>query len=224
MSWEQITTWIDHFTNKPLVYGIFIVLVSFACAFILFSQTSIGKKALRKLTSLYTLGDQRNSTTLKKVEEVERLATERIEALESHYEQKASELKAEYEQKVATLVSIVNFYVESLFESLELVPNAKVQNQIKVLKANYETKKNEIAQVIGPIYQDYTSALEKQKDEIRKEYDEKVAFLESEIAQLSLYINEIKESKEEEPSDGEREETTNSNPEEKTLQDVIESM
>lgn len=222
MDWDKITAWLDQFTNKPLVYGIFIVLVSFGCAFILFSQTSIGKKTLYKLTGLYNLGDEKASRTLKKVEEVETLAKERIDELEAQYEQKTADLTAAYEEKVATLVSIVNFYEEAFFAVLEKIPNAKVQGEIAALRETYETKKKEISDVIGIIYQDYTLILQNKEKEIRKEYDEKVAFLENEIKRLSLFLNEIK--KPEEKDNGQGEETTNSNTTKETLQDTGEGL
>lgn len=222
MNWDKFTAWIDQFTNKPLVYGIFIVLVSFACAFILFSQTSIGKKTLNKLTSLYKLGHERANDTLKKVEEVETLAKEKIAELEAQYEQKTADLTAAYEEKVATLISIVNFYEESFFAVLEKIPNAKVQGEISNLRETYEAKKKEISDVIGVIYQDYTLILQNKEKQIRKEYDEKVAFLENEIKRLSLYLNEIK--KPEEDNDGQGEETINSNTTEEALQETGEGL
>lgn len=222
MNWDKFTAWIDQFTNKPLVYGIFIVLVSFACAFILFSQTSIGKKTLNKLTNLYKLGHERANDTLKKVEEVEILAKEKIAELEAQYEQKINELTAAYEEKVATLVSIVNFYEETLFVILEKIPNAKVQSELATLRETYETKKKEISDVIGIIYQDYTLILKNKEEQIRKEYDEKVAYLENEIKRISLYLNEIKEPEEE--NNGQGEETVNSNTTEEALQDTGEGL
>lgn len=222
MNWDKFTAWIDQFTNKPLVYGLFIVLVSFGCAFILFSQTSIGKKTLNKLTSLYNLGHERANDTLKKVEKVETLAKEKIAELEAQYEQKTADLTASYEEKVATLVSIVNFYEEAFFAVLEKIPNAKVQGEIANLRETYESKKKEISDVIGVIYQDYTVILQNKEKEIRKEYDEKVAFLENEIKRLSLYLNEIKEP--EEPNDGQGEETINSNTTEEALQETGEGL
>ena len=121
MNWEQITQWLDKFTSKPLVYWTFVVLISFGCAFILFSQTSIGKKTLNKLTKLYELGHQRANDTLKKVEDVETLAKEKIEALASEYEQKANALEQACQKKVACLVSILDYNEKYLFSILEKI-------------------------------------------------------------------------------------------------------
>ena len=214
MDWSQFTHYIDKFTNKPLVYGIFIVLVSFACAFILFSQTSIGKKAINKAISLHKESVKKANDTLKKVEDVETLAKEKIEALTAQYEQKAQELEQAYQQKVATVVSILNYNEEYLFKILELIPNAKVQNELVTFKENYNQKKEEISGVVGLLYSDFDATIEIIKNDVRNEYEEKIGFLENQLATLQLYFNELKK---EESNDGQREEETNSNPTEETL-------
>jgi hypothetical protein len=204
MSWEQITTWLDQFTDKPIVYWTLCVVVGIVGALVVLSKTSLGRKAIIQLTSLYHLGDRKANETLEKVKEVELLAKDKIEAL-----------KGEYEQKVACLVSIVNFYEESVFVILEDIPNAKVQTKLANFKKIYIQKKEEIKATIGEIYQDYNLALERKEDEIRKEYEDKIAYLENQIAQVSLYLNEIKK---EEANDGQGEETINTNPTEEEIQ------
>lgn len=202
MTWEQIKTFIVKVSQHPLTITIVFVLCSFACALFIFSRTSIGKKAINKLTSLYYLGDQKAKETLEKVKEVEILANEKIEGL-----------KAEYEQKVAVLVSIVAFYEETVFLILEEIPNAKVQARLAQFKESYQEKKNEITSVIGEIYQDFNLAVEKKENEIRKEYEGKIEYLENQIKQLGLYFDELKGAYD----NGEREEEADSNPTEEAL-------
>lgn len=222
MSWDKFTAWIDQFTNKPLVYGLFIVLVSFGCAFILFSQTSVGKKTLNKLTKLYELSHQNSSKTLKKVEQVETFTKEQIKALESDYEQKFNDYKNECELRVSTVISFFNYNEEKLFAILEKVPNAKVQEELKEFKLGYEEKKQEISGVIGLIYQDYEASINQAKEEVYKEYNEKINFLEDKIKELNLYLSEIK--KEEESNNGQGEETINSNTTKEALQKNSEDL
>lgn len=205
MNWEQIKTAIDSFTNKPIVIAIVTVLVSAAFAFILFSKTSLGKKAINKLTDLYALGKEKADKTLQKVEEVETLATEKIEALAAEYEQKAENLKSECEQRVAVVVSLLNFYEETLFAILEKIPNAKVQAELAVFKANYQSKKAAITETIGEIYEDFNLAVERNKEEIEQQYKERIDYLADEIKKLNLYITELKGGEQ----DGEREESEN---------------
>lgn len=204
MNWEEVKAFVDRFTNNPLVISILTALVSFACALVIFSKTSLGKKAINELTKLYQIGHQNSSKTLKKVEEVETYTKDQIKALESDYEQKFNNYKNECETRVATVVSIFNYNEEKLFAIIEKIPNAKVQEELKNFKLGYEEKKQEISEVVGVIYQDYEVALEQAKEDVRKEYDEKINFLENQIKQFNLYLSEIR--KEEEQGNGEREE------------------
>ena len=220
MSWEQVTTWLDAFTNKPIVIAIVSILTAAAPLILIFKNTSFGKKAIASLTSLYRLGEEKANATLKKVEDVEKLAKEKIDALEREYTQKLEDFQNKCEQKVACAISIVNFYEESLFALIEQIPNKKVQTLLLDFKDKYQEKKWEISQIVDITYQDYNEHIDLVKHEVREEYNEKIEFLENQIAQLKLYFDEVKG----EPNDGEREETTNSNPEEETLQDSIESL
>ena len=215
MNWEQITNAINQFFDKPIVVTLSGILTVVGAIFVFLSKTSIGKKAIKNLTSLYTLGVERADVTLKKVEEVQTLATNEIKALKDEYERKANELKQEYEQKASTLVSICNFYVESTFSALEKIPNLKVQEEVKTLREEYANKKEEISNVIGVIYQDYTSFKEKTINSIKKEYEEKIQFLEDKYKELALFINELKEG----TNNGQGEETINSNPTEEEIQE-----
>jgi len=220
MTWEQITAWLDAFSNKPIVIAIVSILTAFAPLFLIFKNTSFGKRAISKLTQLYNLGVERANDTLKKVEEVETLAKEKIEALEREYTQKLEDFENKCEQKVACVVSYFDLYQNKVFDTLEKIPNAKVQACVKEFKANFEEKKKEISDTIGVVYEDYELAIQNVKEEVRAEYDDKIDYLENQIAQLKLFLSEVKG----EPNDGEREEEVNSNPTEETLQDSIESL
>lgn len=214
MTWEQITTWLDQFTDKPIVYYTLCVVIGVVAAFVILSKTSVGRKALNELRGLFRSNEKTAHETLEKVQNVETLANEKIEQLEAHYTQKVEECEKECEQKVAFALSIVNFYEERIFSALEKIPNVKVQECVKELKQEYQEKKNEISEVIGILYDDYTLAIESAKQDVRKEYDEKITYLENQLAQINLYFSEVKG----ESDDGEREETINSDPTEEEIQ------
>lgn len=203
MNWEQIKTWFDNVSNHPLTITIVFVLCCFACALYIFSKTSIGRKAINKAIALHEKSLEKANNTLDKVKDVENLANEKIDSL-----------KAFYEEKIAVVVSLFNFYIESLFALLELVPNAKVQNALVKVKEEYQVKKEEITSVVGAIYQDYSLELENKEKLIRKEYEDKIAYLEQQVENVKLYLTEIKE----ECDNGEREETTDSNSTEEEIQ------
>ena len=213
MNWEQIKSGIDSFVNKPLVVTIVGILVTAAFAFILFSKTSIGRKTLNKLTNLYALGKEKADKTLQKVEDIEKAANQKIAALEADYQEKTESLKSEYEQKAAVVVSLLNYYEETLFAILEKIPNAKVQNELAVFKANYQEKKAAITETIGEIYDDFNLEVENSRKEIEKQYQEKVDFLADEIKKLNLYITELKGGE----SNGQGKESENTDPIEKEI-------
>ena len=178
---------------------------------------SIGTFEARSfLTSLYNLAERKAAETLKKVEDVEILANQKIAALETEYEEKTEDLKNQYDQKLAAALSFFIFYEETVMSVLETIPNEKLQKAVAVFKSKLELKKNEITATIGEIYQNYELAVEHKGEEIRKEYDHKIKFLEDEIKKISLYVNEIKgdNSNGEEREPGE----TDSNPTQEEIQ------
>lgn len=212
-TWEQVCQWINDFANKPIVVTITGVLTLLATILIALSRTSIGKKAIAKLTNLYNLGIDIAHETNQKVKEVELLANQKIESL-----------KAEYDQKTAILISFVNFYEESLFSLIELIPNAKVQNQLTTLKYNYIAKKEEIAEVVKLTYQDFEAEVEKRVEQASVVIHEKEQLLDERLLEIDNLIKLYKEKLEglsslieEGNENGETEESTDTDSTEETL-------
>lgn len=212
-TWEQVCQWINDFTDKPIVVTITGVLTLLATILIALSRTSIGKKAIAKLTNLYNLGIDIAHETNQKVKEVELLANQKIESL-----------KAEYDQKTAALISIVNFYEESLFSLIELIPNTKVQNQLTTLKYNYIAKKEEIAEVVKLTYQDFEAEVEKRVEQASVVIHEKEQLLDERLLEIDNLIKLYKEKLEglsslieEGNENGETEESTDTDSTEETL-------
>ena len=203
MNWETITNWISQFFDKKIVIAIATILAALGCGLIMLSRTSFGKRAIVKLTTLYELGLKKANDTEEKVKAVQKLAEEKI-----------SELEGYYEQRIAVVISTVNFYEESTFALFELVPNKKVQEKLAEVKEQYKAKKELITSIIGEIYEDFEIAVEKKEKEIRQEYEDKIAYLENQIANINLYFQNLKEEKVDEQ---EREETENSDPIEETV-------
>ena len=203
MNWEIITNWISQFFDKKIVIAIATILAGLGCGLIMLSRTSFGKRAIVKLTTLYELGLKKANDTEEKVKAVQKLAEEKI-----------SELEGYYEQRIAVVISTVNFYEESTFALFELVPNKKVQEKLAEVKEQYKAKKELITSIIGEIYDDFEIAVEKKEKEIRQEYEDKIAYLENQIANINLYFQGLKEEKVDEQ---ERKETENSDPIEETV-------
>lgn len=211
--WETAKAFIDRISNNPIVVTLAGVFAFIGGGLLLLSRTSVGKKAINKAIELCSGADRKAADTLKKVQDIETLAKEKIAALQKDNTKKIEDLTNFYEQKIACALSFVNFYEESLFAIADQIPNAKVQALLSDLKKEYENKKKEIADTIGVIYQDYTDVVKATNQELRKEYQSKIDFLENKVKEMGLFIEELKEGN----SYGKGEETANSIPTEETL-------
>lgn len=211
--WESFTSFMSKVANQPIVISLSSIFAFFSGALLLFSRTSLGKKAINKAISLCSGADRKAAETLKKVQDIETLAKDKIAALQADYAKKVEELTNFYEQKLACALSFVNFYEESLFAIADQIPNVKVQALLSDYKKEYENKKKEIVDTIGVIYQDYTDVVKATNQELRKEYQSKIDFLENKVKEMGLFIEELKEGN----SYGKGEETANSIPTEETL-------
>lgn len=193
MDWSQIALWIDNLTNNPTFIAVVGVLTTTGAVFSFLKTTSVGKKALNSLTTLGRNTNQIATDTLVKVTAVEKFANDKIAELEAVFNKEVQELTIKYETKVAALISIVNFYEESLFAIVDLIPNKKVQERLLNFKSIYQDKKNEITNIVGAIYQDFDSVVATEKENIEAQYESKINYLENELARINLFLTELKE-------------------------------
>ena len=206
MDWSQIALWIDNLTNNPTFIAVVGVLTTTGAVFSFLKTTSVGKKALNSLTTLGRNTNQIATDTLVKVTAVEKFANDKIAELEAVFNKEVQELTIKYETKVAALISIVNFYEESLFAIVDLIPNKKVQERLLNFKSIYQDKKNEITNIVGVIYQDFDSVVATEKENIEAQYESKINYLENELARINLFLTELKEG----DTNGKETENTNS--------------
>lgn len=206
MDWSQIALWIDNLTNNPTFITITGVLTLTGAVFSFLKTTSVGKKALNSLTTLGRNTNQIATDALVKVTAVEKFANDKIAELEAVFNKEVQELTIKYETKVAALISIVNFYEESLFAIVDLIPNKKVQERLLNFKSIYQDKKNEITNIVGVIYQDFDSVVATEKENIEAQYESKINYLENELARINLFLTELKEG----DTNGKETENTNS--------------
>lgn len=206
MDWSQIALWIDNLTNNPTFITITGVLTLTGAVFSFLKTTSVGKKALNSLTTLGRNTNQTATDALVKVTAVEKFANDKIAELEAVFNKEVQELTIKYETKVAALISIVNFYEESLFAIVDLIPNKKVQERLLNFKSIYQDKKNEITNIVGAIYQDFDSVVATEKENIEAQYESKINYLENELARINLFLTELKEG----DTNGKETENTNS--------------
>ena len=206
MDWSQIALWIDNLTNNPTFIAVVGVLTTTGAVFSFLKTTSVGKKALNSLTTLGRNTNQTATDALVKVTAVEKFANDKIAELEAVFNKEVQELTIKYETKVAALISIVNFYEESLFAIVDLIPNKKVQERLLNFKSIYQDKKNEITNIVGVIYQDFDSVVATEKENIEAQYESKINYLENELARINLFLTELKEG----DTNGKETENTNS--------------
>lgn len=203
--WEVVKDNISAFMNQPFVLVLEGVIPLILTAVVLFAKTSVGRRVLNFLKEIvYSLKKTVENALLEAKAYFEK-TDQRVIDLENGYKEKLESLQKEYETKIAIAVSFVNFYEDSFFAIAALIPNAKVQEKVKELKEQCEQKKEEIKKVVGVIYEDFDATVKKTEEEVREEYEDKIAFLEGQIKLLQIGLEEVKGGS----TDVQREETEN---------------
>ena len=194
---EQFKLAFDNFINSPvgsIVVGVLGTLIIFL---VVFSKTSLGKKLFN-----------RSLSEIAKINEIARLSNEKVENIQNLAEIKINELASEYEQKSAIIISYYNELEKGIYEILEKLPNAKVQNALKDFKEKFNEKKEEIAKDF-PTYDDFLKLVDKAR-EVEIQVDEKVREIELTYQAKLLELQEQYENRFKELEDkfNEREEET----------------
>lgn len=199
MSWDQLVAAIKEFFNQPVVVIVTSIASTVVGAITIISKTSFGKRAIHSMKKRIAEILETVHSSNEKINDVEKLARERIESL-----------KAEYEIKTKVLASQFDFFLTSVFKIIELYPNVKIQNAILELKAEYENKKEEIEKVIGWAYEDVEKYITKKQSELESyiaQVRELTLTLENKIKEVDV----SEEQREEEPHTDSAEEKIQSN-------------
>ena len=131
-----------YYINKPLpLVGISVLTISLV-ALKIFAGTSFGKKALNEIK-------QESEIFKQKAEEYKEIAEQEKENAKNSIR----ELKQAYEKKLEVANSQFDFFENNLVKILEQIPNAKVQEELKLFKANYKQHKEEIGLVVNDGYE-----------------------------------------------------------------------
>ncbi len=192
--WEEVTAWISQFFDKQIVINLTTIFSFGGLVFSVFAKTSLGKKAIFKLTELANKTLEKANDTNEKVKKVELLANEKINAL-----------KGEYEKKALVIVSTFDVVVNGLFAALKEIPNVKVQNQIEIFEKKYADQKNEITKVVGKTYGDFKEAVEEETAAARIKLLELQVALDQKLEQADKLIKTLKQQVEV-PANGEERE------------------
>ena len=139
------------YINKPLpIVGLSIAALS-VILFNFLSRTSIGKKALNKLTNKIDYYEKMNADFVNKVDNTIKDITDEINKFKEDSENKIEEYKNEYEDKAKAMNTKFDYIESNLMETLKQIPNKKVQDCICEFENKYEEIKLQTDLVIGSV-------------------------------------------------------------------------
>lgn len=212
MTWDSIVAAIKEFFNQDITVIISSIITIATSVLVIISKTSIGKKALNWCKA-----------KVNDIEKTAQIAREKVTNVENLAQNKIDELKAEYEAKSRVLVSYFECLEQAFVQTVELIPNAKVQNQLTEFKSQFDEQKAQILQIIGPTYEETQKIIDEKVAEAHSQIADKEKALDDALERANnlLAILETQTEENEEITNGEerkeREETENSNPEEETI-------
>lgn len=220
MSWESIVEWVKDFFNQPVpIIGVSVGLL-LLYSLVIFSKTSLGKKALNTLRTKCEEAKKETETIKKEVDEFkERIIKETSEQVSSMKEYYETELK-KGEAKIAVLEKLCismaelshNGKIESVVEETKdkLVScktdfDFMVEEKVEQTKATYEEKyetemkhyKEEVDKVIDEVKK-MAEMTENKAKTISADVDEALETAKTEIIETKNSVEtEIKEAVEE---------------------------
>ncbi len=192
MDWSII----EKITNHPVFVTVMGVAAFLGSALLFLSKTSFGKKAIAKLTEL-TNGVSRDVASVKG--DVKN-ALDTVQTMKNEI----VEFKKEVVSDVKVYFNQLEFFEQGMYKIVSQIPNAKVQEQLKVFYSEWNEKKKAIQEFVGGSF----NQLDEQLKELEEKKNSEIANLRSEIdklkdlVELSLKVKETTEN-------GERKETIN---------------
>lgn len=124
----------DEIVNKilysPVVATIVGVLASTLCILLLLSQTTIGKKALKTLKSKFADTDNKVDAALEDIKTFKSDTDKCVEDFEEHIRM-SDNFNGE---QFSSFYYSFQYFKDEVFSVLEQIPNAKVKNQIALIK------------------------------------------------------------------------------------------
>ena len=175
MQWNQIVENIKNFFDQPV--PIICCSVGALLVFVLtvISKTSIGKRALNKLTSLINETKETAATT-------KALAETRINELKETYETKIAVVQSEY-QELETLILSISANIR----------NENVKNILTTYQEKIIARKNDLQGYVETRVQEVKAEVETYKEQIKSEYEQIVATYKTAIEQYKSEFETLKE-------------------------------
>lgn len=203
--WEEVKSVIDTIVNSPVVATLVGVAGLIGAIVGLFKNTSFGKKSIKKMKEDYN----EVQAIAEKSRELVNTAIENLNKSTCDILLKVEEGKKEVHNKVVAVYSRVEIYQERLFAILEQIPNAKVQEQVKLLKSDLIDQEGELKDLLGDTYATIKTKLEdesqKKIQEIQEEYNNKYQAILDELNSIQEKLKKKEDAIEVEPIEVESE-------------------
>ena len=216
--WEQFTTWLNDFSNNPVVISLITIFTLLGAVLAVFSKTSVGRKTLNwlkeKVTEIHNEVAGNTALIRKYKDDTDSTILE--------FTNKADQFLNNLNTKVATIYSKFEFLESGLIDILKDVPNAKVQAKLDSYIESKEKFELEVKEALGDTYsfiqKKINAEVENRVIEIQEKANNEIAGLKGEIDELKQIIAQITNVAEtaqesEKTEDGEREEEENTNTE-----------
>lgn len=189
-------TIIEKISHHPVFISVTSIVTLIAGFLAIVSRTSWGKKAINsimaKFKNLEQKAEQAGSLVREQVKQIDQMKAE------------VDEFKGEIKNSISVYFDQLEFFEKSIFSILSQIPNAKVQEQLKLFYDEWKDKKKEIEKYVGTTF----SEIESKINDINSEKERQIATLTNEFDKLKELVEKLQNSKESGENE-EREKTTN---------------
>ena len=162
--WEQFTEFMNGLTNNPIFISMTSILSVLGSVLVILSKTSLGKKAIRKLTEMSNKTKDEVETVKISVDN----AKKELDAKALEIEELNETFQNKLQVEMKTFYSQFDFYETQMYEILKLIPNAKVQEQLNKFYGEWQEKKVEIQEFIGMGNEKFNEELSEKMKEVEQ--------------------------------------------------------
>jgi len=186
--WDSFKAWWDSFTNNGLTITLTSIGGIILTVLVVMSKTSIGKKALNFLTNKFDAVSKKFEELKKSFAEYKEDTEKKLNAYKEEYAEKAKQS----ENKVTAVFVEYEGFKNDVYKMLEKIPNAKVQEQLQIVKQNADDREKEIKNLLGDTYGDIKVNLQSTYAEAVEDLKSKSADLEAKYKEAEQFLDKLK--------------------------------
>ena len=189
--WDEIKLAIDAFMNSSVGAAMIAAAGFITAVWGFVSKTSFGKRALNEAKKVMEEKTeevkakaeemQSRTDTIKKITED---VQEEVKAFTANIQEQYNSYTKQLEEKLNAVYSKFELYQDKLFVILEAIPNAKVQEQIKLLKEELIEHEGDMEGFLGETYSSI-------KAEAEQTANEKILSMNEKLLELENKLNEV---------------------------------